>query len=216
MAERINIYFVRHGEAESDGTFDGGDVPGAGLSQRGVSQAAATAIFLQGIPFTRIYSSDQKRSHETAMIIMGSGEHYSGATLIILPNLRERSDGIWSGSKKDYIQITRPNHFQKWRDGTYLPDGAESFENQETRVWQALHSILSQDIEPHAKILCVTSGNVIRAVVGGAMKIPIPLRQYMEVDNCGVTEVRFEGEVQRIMYMNNTSHLANVGFRPVT
>jgi len=57
------VYFVRHGESESNliTQFAGSlDMP---LTEKGRKQAALTAEFLKNIPFSAVYSSDLSRAY---------------------------------------------------------------------------------------------------------------------------------------------------------
>ncbi|TSC76381.1 MAG: Fructose-2,6-bisphosphatase [Parcubacteria group bacterium Gr01-1014_33] len=207
MAQTIEMRLIRHGKAESDGMFDGGDFPGAGLSEIGRYQALLTSakIWENTGYFTDIVilSSDQQRSVETVKKIAGNYK------ISFSSGLRERRDGEWAGLRKDDIEREFPDNFEGWRAGRYLPDGCESFKHQENRVWNVIDGTLSRGYVDNSKILVlvVTSGNPIRAVVGRILNTPIERRHRMRIDNCGITAVRFDGNAWELLFLNNTSHL---------
>ncbi|MBL4838295.1 MAG: histidine phosphatase family protein [Kordiimonadaceae bacterium] len=62
-AEATVIYLVRHTEKQHDGTKNPSLTPG------GVARAGALAALLKDVPFTKVYSTNYKRTRMTAALV---------------------------------------------------------------------------------------------------------------------------------------------------
>ena len=89
------IYLVRHGDTEwtrAKRLQGQTDIP---LSDEGRGQARDVARHLANVEFDGAYTSDLSRARETAeMVLAGQA---NPVPLIVLPDLREISDGIYEG-----------------------------------------------------------------------------------------------------------------------
>jgi len=200
----FEIYLVRHGETVSNrrNEFDGGVVPGSALSGEG----RRMALTLQGrfkhvSPFERVITSNQTRSIETAEIAteLLKGEFQ------IEPSLRERSDGLWDRKRKDEIS---PELLQSWRDGAYVPEEGETFEDLRARVVPTFEGIVRQGSSNGQPILVVTSGNPIRTILAEILKIPVSYQQDLSQDNCGISIIRIGSPRRVVICINDVRHLA--------
>lgn len=94
MNNVCTFYIVRHGQSEDNaneikGKVMGQDPLGSDLTKLGIIQAGKVAVELKDVHFDKVYSSDLKRAHKTAEIIVKERELAIETTEI----LRERSRG---------------------------------------------------------------------------------------------------------------------------
>ena len=154
------IYFVRHGESESNliTQFAGSlDMP---LTQRGREQAALTASYLSEFPIAAVYASDLSRAFETGHIIANRVQ----APILAMQDLREIYAGQWEG--KTYAQLERefPDSYSTWKNqiGLAVCDGGESVAQLQQRVQQCVGQIVAK--HPNQAICIATHATPIRVM----------------------------------------------------
>jgi broad specificity phosphatase PhoE len=121
------ITFVRHGHVHNPQAVYYGRLPGFHLSQEGRRQAAATASVLQDQPIAAMFSSPQRRTRETAQILL---QHHPDLSMQIheklnevhtpfdgrpIKELEERGWDAYTGASASYEQpqdvLTRARQF---------------------------------------------------------------------------------------------------------
>ncbi len=144
------FWFLRHGQTDWNARdLAQGNVE-TQLNETGRAQAVAAARVLVGRGITQIFSSPLHRARETADVI---GEAI-GLIPVVVPNLRETSYGIEEGKPME-------PWFDSWIDGTYTPDGAETFEALSERAVVTINQCLGQGPGP---ILIVAHGALFRGL----------------------------------------------------
>lgn len=164
------LYLVRHGETEGSEVkrYKGSiDVP---LSEKGIQQMFAVSEFIkwhlehsisvkhpnylkdthravakpktQNPKLDAVYCSPLDRALKSAEII---AEPY-GLTPVVIPDLRERSFGIWEGMSFTEIKEKYPDEFEAWANNPlkYSPIKGESTIEVRDRVIPALNGILKK------------------------------------------------------------------------
>jgi broad specificity phosphatase PhoE/CTP:molybdopterin cytidylyltransferase MocA len=136
-----NIYLARHCSVTHPGglkRFIGQtDLP---LSAEGLQQAEILAEKLLHIPFTAIYSSDLRRSVDTARII---GKLH-GIEPVEVSGFREIRLGEWEGLPVGEVRHRYPSEYeQRGRNfANFRAPGGESFLDLAARVMTALYKVL--------------------------------------------------------------------------
>jgi len=152
----MKIYFVRHGQTESNqkGTVTGHiDSP---LTKEGIKQAKKTLLEISD-DFSELYSSDLIRCLQTAEILNQK---------LNLPiqsdiRLRERDFGSLVGKKFSDMDTTGEiKEKDKNQQYDYRPYGGEHVEDVKKRVLDFINELNSKKTE--GKILVVTHGGIIR------------------------------------------------------
>lgn len=154
------VYFVRHGESESNliTQFAGSlDMP---LTEKGREQAAKTARHLQRMPITAVYASDLCRAFETGRAI---------ATALAIPitpvrDLREIFAGHWEGKTYSELEQIFPESYGVWKNQIGLaacPEG-ESVAQLQRRINNCVLSIVQQ--HPNQAICIATHATPIRVM----------------------------------------------------
>lgn len=180
MNDKI-LYFVRHGEAESNANhfFAGqADVP---LTARGIEQAKATAPLLASIPFDKVFCSDLQRAKSTAALALP--DHKCEYTA----EIREISVGELAFQKIDLCEIRYGEKFLNARqNGDYSAFGGESYEALLARAQGFLDRVAALEDTPVVGAFC--HGGLIRAAarcVLGNCAIAMP-------DNCAIAKFAYK------------------------
>lgn len=154
------IYFIRHGESVSNliTQFAGSlDMP---LTEKGREQAAATASFLQNIPFSAVYASDLARAYDTGLAVAES--HH--IPIFGTPQLREIYAGDWEGKSYSQLETEFPDSYGVWRTQIGLaacPNG-ESVAQLQTRIRTCVEEIVRK--HPNETICIATHATPIRVM----------------------------------------------------
>ncbi|MBI5049371.1 MAG: histidine phosphatase family protein [Nitrospirae bacterium] len=160
----IRLFLIRHGETENGDIkrYKGHtDVP---LSENGIKHMEQLSKYIvqtiqntphpsplpwgerdgvRGSGLNAIYTSDLSRAVKSAEII--AKPH--GLKPMIMPELRERSFGIWEGLSFDEIKEKYPEEFDAWTGNPlkFSPMQGESTIEIKDRVIRALDKILNSD-----------------------------------------------------------------------
>lgn len=203
------LYFVRHGQADSnrDARFGGwSDVP---LTELGHRQAAAAAAELRRRGPTVLVTSDLTRARETAAPIAEA----LGLEPRLEPGLRERSLGMFDGLSFADAETRYPDVWKRLmsRDPDAVPEGGETADTVFRRVSAAVDRIVAD----HAgeRIAIVTHGlamfHVFTHVCGlGSPSGDLPV--FVLVDNASISQLERRNDRWRIVSLNDTAHLRDL------
>ncbi|MEW6738461.1 MAG: alpha-ribazole phosphatase [Nitrospirota bacterium] len=192
------LYLVRHGETEGSEVkrYKGSiDVP---LSEKGIRQMEQVAKYLNRSyksyktynGLKAVYCSPLNRALKSAEIV--AEPH--GLKPIEIPDLRERSFGIWEGMSFNEIKDKYPEEFEAWAGNPlkYSPMGGESTLEVRDRVIIALNKILNDHNSQGAiNIAIVAHGGVNRIILCHIMGIPLENIFRIEQDNAAVNIIEF-------------------------
>lgn len=205
MATRI--YFVRHGESESNliHQFAGSlDMP---LTKRGREQAAATAAFLKDVPFTSVYSSDLQRAYDTALAVAQT----QGMSVVGDQRLREIYAGDWEGRSYDDLDREFTDSYGVWRTQIGLaqcPNG-ESVAQLQARVDRCIQDIVRN--HPNQYVCIATHATPIRVME--CLWTDTPLEQMHTipwVSNASVTIVEYHEGHAQLLSRDASRHLGSL------
>jgi valyl-tRNA synthetase len=150
-----NIYLVRHGETDfnKNGKVQGStNIP---LNETGRAQAKEAGEKLKGIKVDYVICSDLIRAKETAEII----QSITGGTLIIDPEIKEKSYGDLEGQDKTELKLRFPDMYTyEWR-----PTNGESYKDAEERMHAAFEKIT--ETYKGKNIVIVSHGAVLRTLI---------------------------------------------------
>lgn len=195
----MELVLVRHAESiwNAENRWQGQtDVP---LSERGRDEARLLGARLAGISFDRRLCSDLSRTRETAAAIGGEVE--------LDRALREIDLGSWGGLLHTEVQQRHPDQLAAMIAGTDVKiGGGESIPEFEQRAEGALARIAASS-RPSDRVLVVTHGGVIRAIVMGLLGVR-GRRPLIGAGNTSITHLRVDatGLVTLAAY-NCSAHL---------
>ncbi len=190
MNSETTVILIRHGETEWNlsGRYQGhADSP---LTQRGLAQARAVAMALDGMSFDAFYSSDLGRAKRTATVIADR----MGKRFLIDSRLREQHYGLLQGYNQKRAKEVDPGFFDSLHSGNadYIPVGGESRRQRHNRAIEALEDLVSR--HPGGTVLVVTHGGVVDSLFRETLGIPHETpRQYSLYNAALNTFSCFEG-----------------------
>ncbi len=176
-----------------------------GLSPKGRQQARLTAAWVCAqYPGALLASSDLERAVETA----GAIAERLGRASSVVPALRDRDLGSWSGCAVPDLERDEPERVGRWRAGhDVFPEvGGESNDDMVQRIGEGLSELLD---------LVVERGSVVAVTHGGPIfwSVPalcgIPRGALGGPANCGVTVIETrDRRTWRLLAYNQTTHLS--------
>lgn len=130
-------YLIRHGETDFNKKrffYGKADVS---INETGKEQAALLHQLMKGKSISRVYTSQLKRTRETAAII------FPDQNPTAYKALNERDFGLWEGRTANEIQAAFPLVWEEWLESPFevTPSKAEPFEKFKERVWSIVQEI---------------------------------------------------------------------------
>jgi probable phosphomutase (TIGR03848 family) len=199
------FWLIRHGSMDTLDRSIAGRREGVQLNERGRAEVQALARRLRGERFAGVYVSPMERTRETARAVAAAVE----CDAIEHPGLLELDFGEWTGMEMPELQRDeRWRLFNEFRSGTRIPGGETMLEVQ-ARVVAALFEFRAA--HPHAKVLLVSHGDVIRALLTYVLGMPIDFYGRLEVAPASITCVSFDTHGLRIARLNDVAHVERWG-----
>lgn len=202
------IYLIRHTQAEGNlyrmmqGHWDGG------VTALGRRQIDALAERLKELRIDAVYSSDMYRTRLTAEAVM----RYHDVPLHIDPRLREINMGSWEAKFFGNICHEFPEAAAKFvsQPQFWQVDGSENYEQLAARAFPALLDIAKAN--DGCAVAVVSHGVTVRCLLSSALNIPLERLEELPIcKNTSVSKLIFENGVFTAEYINDYSHLENVG-----
>lgn len=205
------IYWIRHGQTETNATdrFDGDY--NADLTEEGQRQVSRLAERLARAKLNQVIGSDLRRALRTAEAV--AAPH--GLAVDQLPALRERRFGQWEGLSVAEIKRRWPEAYRGWA-ADYVagrPEGGETFQEMAARVYPAIDGILAACADQAVAV--VAHGGTIRAALCHALDLPLDRARRFKTENAGLTIIEYGYRYgAKVVLVNDTSHvMASQGAR---
>ena len=197
------LLIVRHGETEwnAEGRIQGHtDI---GLSENGAQQARSLGQRLADRQIDVAYSSDLKRTSETARLALG----HRNVVLNETPRLREYHKGIFEGMTLTEIQTQFPDEYPKYleKDLSYAPEGGETTRDVSTRMASIFQEIKAEHLAE--TVLVVSHGGALRAAMVSLLGMHLEGNWSFVFGNCGLTMVDTFADNAVLRLFNDTSHI---------
>ena len=161
------ILLARHGQSDWNASRRWQGHADRPLTEKGRAQARELAARLAHIDLDAVYSSDLRRSSETAVEVARS----QGLELVQYPELREVDVGSWSGLTRAEAEARFPEGFARWQEGFPGWDDGESYEAMTDRVLGTIHGIACAHKD--SRVLVVSHGGPIRAIHAAALHLDV-------------------------------------------
>jgi broad specificity phosphatase PhoE len=149
------------------------------------------------------YSSDLKRSSETARLAMGGRDIVLNETAM----LREYHKGEFEGLTLAEIKAQFPDEYPKYlkKDLDYAPKGGESTRDVTARMATIMNDIRSNHLDE--SVLVVSHGGVLRAAMVSLLGMPLEGNWSFLFGNCSLTMFDTHADNAVLRVFNDTSHL---------
>ena len=130
-------YLIRHGETDFNKKrffYGKADVS---INETVKEQSALLNQLMKGRSISRVYTSQLKRTQETAAII------FPDQNPTAYKALNERDFGLWEGRTANEIQAAFPLVWEEWLESPFevTPSKAEPFDKFKERVWSIVEEI---------------------------------------------------------------------------
>ena len=197
----MHLLLVRHALCDPVGVSLSGRRPGVSLNAAGRAQlaplAARVARRLGGAPLGAVVASPLARAQETAGALARA--HALGVTAD--PGLAEFDFGEWTGRRIDGLgdHASWP-HFNTYRSGTRAPGGELALEAQARAVGAVLRLAAEH---PDGCVAAVSHADVIKAVLGHLLGVPLDLQHRLEVAPASVSEAELRPWGARVLAVND-------------
>jgi len=201
------LLLVRHGETELNSAERYWGRTDVALSAAGLRQAERLRDRLAKEKINAIYSSDLRRSSQTAETI--ASRHKLEVT--ICPELREIDFGQLEGLTFDQINRLHPEVTQMWMERS--PDlkypGGESIYQLNNRV-----DVFMRRLEKHDEqetILIVAHSGILRTLACQLLGMELQRRWQIRLDLASLTVIETYPQGAILTLLNDTNHLTEKG-----
>jgi probable phosphoglycerate mutase len=200
------IYLIRHGETPMtpERRFSGSGTNDPGLSETGLTQAAAVAKVVEEIKPDVLISSPMKRAQQTAQAIAQS----THLPIIEDEIWTELSFGHWDGLTNQEVREKFGEEYEAWLSSTAIaPKDGESHNSIAARIEAALSHLV--DTYPGKKVVVVTHNMVIRHAVRITIGAPIEGAFHIDITPTSVTSLSIwpSDGLRCLRMVSNDSHL---------
>jgi len=186
------IRLVRHGETDWNRIKRIQGQRQVSLNEEGIAQSLEIEKELRLVNIDEIYSSDLKRSIQTATIINRS----RGMPITKLSGLREMNYGDWEGRMWEDIYRDNPYLNESWESlgNKFKAIGGESASQFRKRVTKTFENMVTTTTA--SNILIVSHAQVMKMILLCFREVrESEIFTFMEIDNCSVLTVNSE-EIQ--------------------
>jgi 2,3-bisphosphoglycerate-dependent phosphoglycerate mutase len=180
----MRLYLIRHAQTAwnlEQRAQGHSDIP---LDEIGEQQAIELGKAFQGVQLGRVFSSDLKRSVQTADRVVEA----TGAPMELTRDLRERSFGIHEGESFSKIRSLMDSIAE--RDGTdhfgARPEGGESARD----VWDRLGRVQPMLQSADRDLAVVAHGGVCSLLLARLLRGNVETSRSFRFENTAVTELR--------------------------
>ncbi|MCH7983748.1 MAG: histidine phosphatase family protein [Chloroflexi bacterium] len=192
------LILIRHGETDwnvENRRQGRNDRP---LNSKGRAQAKLVADYVRAtFDIKKVWSSPLKRCVETATLL---DMPVSTSDLLL-----EIDYGDWEGMLESEIDAKYPNRYQ---NGTVSidPPGGEERSNLPVRARQFLEE--SRIAEEGGNVVIVGHGSAMSGLLVALFGLPDHAMHNFVIDNCSVSTIQMENDINRLTTLNHTVHLA--------
>lgn len=224
MSKGVTFYFVRHGETFFNfyGRMQGWS--NALLTEEGIKNVHRSGRGLADIEFDAVYTSDLKRTIDTASIILEENKYNENLEIVQMPEFREVHFGSFEGLSSAEVW---PEVEQRVNIKHGLPEGSDiqiqdlmnmfkevdpyHFAENYTEFWNRVESGLLKLLNRHAgtdqNILVVCHGMTIRNLLDGLIA---DFDKTDALQNASVSIVKYQhGRFEMLAY-NQVEHFKDV------
>jgi len=202
------LFLMRHGETAWNNqkrVMGRLDVP---LNREGTAQTKRVAKLLPDLEIHAIYSSPLKRALDTALILAGS----QNLTVETDANLTEVAFGRWEGYRFEELIKDKAYHRFLRNPLTAAVPGGETIPGVQQRGLKALRRATREC--PNSRLLFVSHGDVIRAILCHYLKLPLGEFRRLRIDNGSLSAVEIDASWAEVKFVNYLPNVARMSKEP--
>lgn len=203
----MKLYLVRHGETLRNRNRLAQGQGDQSLTELGMRQARAAAQALAQVGLCALYTSPLPRAVQTSKLIGAE----VGLRAQLAPGLEELDIGELDGLSPQEMRSRYPEFMAQWsRDAgvAHLP-GGESLSRVQERAWEAVEAMARRHLD--GVVAAVSHNFTICTLVCKALDLPIAAFRRFQVDLGSISALEVTPERPRLVLLNSTFHLADVG-----
>ena len=201
----VEVWFIRHGETDwnrEDRILAATEVP---LNAVGREQARRLGARLakEGVRFDEVVTSNLGRARETAALA------FPDRAVRVEPRVRELDYGVFEGHRWSDLTGDLARQATEWRTDPYRrrAPGGESYDDVIERV-----EAFRRTLRGGSHVAVVSHGGTIRCALYAAMRRPARGVWSLEIENTGVSRIRYADDAVTLVTLNDHAHLG-VGSR---
>lgn len=211
------VIILRHGQSSynSQGRIQGRSDLSV-LTDRGIADAKATGMALQGLNIDKVYCSPLQRAQQTASTVLSCLDRYNLQTD---HRLLEIDLPLWETLFNQEVREKYAAQYRVWKE---RPHELTMVQSQADGTQQEFFPVLAlysqaiafwRDVLPQHQgktILIVAHNGINRALISTALGIKPQMYHSIQQSNCGLTILNFSGgwgDRVQLESLNQTSHL---------
>ena len=199
----MKLFLIRHGQTDWNIQKKYCGFSDIDLNENGKKQIKKLAKRISNERIQKIYSSDLKRTIQSAKII------FKDAPIEKLPEFREINFGIFEGLTYQEIMKKHSKIYKKWIEkplNTKIPNG-EDLKTLAKRVKRGLTKVLSAN--NNKTIAIFTHAGPIRVILYEILRMDLKDFWQIEPASASLSLIEFKKGKGRIRIKNDTSYLIN-------
>jgi broad specificity phosphatase PhoE len=192
------IFLVRHAAHDRVDRVLCGRMPGVGLGDAGRRQAEALAGRFARAAVDAVWTSPLDRARETAEPIAGR----LGLRVRTSHAISEIDFGAWTGLAFDALRDD--GRWRRWNEarGSERPPGGESMAEAQARAMGEVERARAE--HPDGRVVLISHGDVIKAVLAGALGLPLDAHARFEISPASVSALAIWDGGGKVLSMNET------------
>ncbi len=193
------VFLVRHAAHDRVDRVLCGRMPGVGLGEAGRRQAEALAQHFAAGGVGAVWTSPLQRARETAEPIaarLGLAARTSDA-------LCEIDFGAWTG--RSFDELRDEPRWRRWNEerGSERPPGGESMAEVQARAMEEVERARAE--HPDGQVVLVSHGDVIKAVLAGALGLSLDAHARFEISPGSVSALAVWDGGRKVLSMNEAA-----------
>jgi broad specificity phosphatase PhoE len=196
----VTFFLLRHAAHDNLGRYLAGRAPGVHLGPGGIAQAQQLARRMERETLGALFSSPRDRARETAAAIAAAHGDLDVETTAAL---EEVDFGEWAGSTFDELNERADwRHWNSQRSLAQTPAGETMLDVQHRAVGFVLTAAAQQG---DGAVALVSHADVIRAIVGHVLGLPIDAWQRFDIAPASITTMVLGDWGARLLTLNETT-----------
>lgn len=201
----MKLFLIRHAEVNNWKKIGFLSYTDLGLSKKGVFQSKKLAIKLKNEKIDEIYSSQLKRSKQTANEIV----KYLNLKIYSAPELNEVNFGIFEGltleeAERKYSEIFQKRTKNKWN--FRIPKG-ESYKDVQKRVLPFILKVIRNE---NKNIIVVTHVTIIKILLKSLTDLSLEEIEKYHYYPTSLTVLELQNKKFKPIIINDISHLKKI------